>query len=338
MSTPMSTKKWSFSLVLIVCITCISIISFQYSTDTYNVLNTKSEIYYSLPNQRFLSVEYILKNHNNYDTYIFGSSRVGYINPLHMKDKKAYNMTYAEGVPHEHLLIIKLFLKQKIPIKHLLIGLDDFSYQVPFRVHDNQLGSKSHYLALNNNIFEFYQNYFFRKPTKKDFKHFKNKFLKKEPIDFATNKQIHNVIYKQNDYFSNKKIENNFTQKHIQNEIFQKPSYFYKANEIENTLNDIKEIIQLAKLNNIEIDFFINPIHHIAYSATEKPLLQEFKTRLSHLTSYYDFTQISYISNNNAYWNDTSHYNLNVGSMILDKIYNKHSTVKDFGVYIKKIP
>ncbi|WP_428740092.1 hypothetical protein, partial [Sulfurimonas sp.] len=67
----------------------------------------------------------------------------------HIKDKKVYNMTVAEGIPHEHLLLLKLFLKKGMKLKQVVIGLDDFSFQVPFEKHQGIPDTKTHYLATN---------------------------------------------------------------------------------------------------------------------------------------------------------------------------------------------
>ena len=54
-----------------------------------------------------------MNNKKKYDSFIFGSSRVGKINPLKIENGKYYNMTYSEGLPREHYQNIK-FLIMKI--------------------------------------------------------------------------------------------------------------------------------------------------------------------------------------------------------------------------------
>jgi hypothetical protein len=289
-----------------------------------------------MPNQRVLIIEYLLdkKHYKKYDSYIFGSSRVGYLNPNRIKDFNTYNMTYSEGIPHEHLLVIKFFLKHHFPIKHLLIGLDEFSYQVPFSRHDNQFGAKSHYLVTNTSLYDFYKFFFFRKATKYDKEHFLNKFIRYATV--RQSEKIYDVIHNQKTFYMNIKEKNNHNQKYINNEKFTKPTP-YVGNELEDTINDIKEIVKLAKENNIELHMYINPIHHTTYDFTNKTLLKKFREKLSHITSYYDFSHPSYISKDNGYWDDTSHFNMEVGRMILSKIYDKNSTIKNFGVFVKKV-
>jgi hypothetical protein len=329
-----NSKKYSKIVIFSVIFILIAITLFLYTIDTYNIRHPKAKQYYTIPNQRVLIVQHLLidKYYKNYNSYIFGSSRVGNINPLLIKNYKTYNMTYGEGIPHEHLLIIKLFLRNGVPIKHLLIGLDEFSYQVPFSLHDNQFGAKSHYLATKISLFNFYKFYFFHEPKLKDFKHLKNKLNHKAHI---LSTLVYNEIFKQKEVYSNVKAINDHTEEHINNPKFSLPT-LYVGNELKNTLEDIKKIVNIAKKNNIELHIFINPIHHTTYKFTNKKLLKDFKEKLSHITSYYDFALPSYITKNNAYWYDTSHYNPNIGNMIISKIYDKNSTIKNFGIFVKK--
>ena len=153
-------KYWTLALFTSL-LTILSINSiFLYVTDTYSIANPNPKQLYSVPNQKFLITEYILNNKNDYNTFIFGSSRVGSINPHMLQNHKTYNMTYGEGIPREHLVILKLLIKNKVPIKHLLIGLDNFSYQVSFAEHQQSFIPKSHYLATNESIIDFYRFYF----------------------------------------------------------------------------------------------------------------------------------------------------------------------------------
>lgn len=91
------------------------------------------------PNQSFAKMVFLKDHPRKYDTYIFGSSRVGKIPNELLADQKIYNLTYSEGLPAEHLKNITFLLKNKVQIKTLLIGLDEFSYQIDPQKHLSQL-------------------------------------------------------------------------------------------------------------------------------------------------------------------------------------------------------
>jgi hypothetical protein len=279
--------------------------------------------------------EHILDVKNKYNSLIFGSSRVGYINPFHIKDQKVYNMTYAEGIPHEHLILIKLLLQKGMHLKHLLIGLDDISYQVSFAKHQQQLGSKSHYLATGESLFNFYKSFFFHKPTKTDYKQLQYKYITKTVLPFDFRQDIYNSVYNQKKRFS-KKHKNTRTKKHINDPKFQDPTR-YDANNLDAALNDIQEIINISKKYNIDTTFIIVPMHKKTYEYTNKKRFYEFRKRLAYITSYYDFGLPNNINSNNIYWNETSHFTYEVGDMILSRIFDNNTTIKNFGIYVKKI-
>jgi hypothetical protein len=287
-------------------------------------------MFYTEPNTKVLRIDYIINNKDKYDSFIFGSSRVGAINPTKIKNGKYYNMTYSEGIPHEHLLNIKLFLKSNINIKNLLIGIDDFSYKVSFAKHQQQGLTKSHYLATDTNKFIYFRDNFFRFPLGEDRSHIKKKLLNsKDTFSLDVSKQIEIFLKKEID---NKDYNNS---EHLNNILFDKPTY-YEGNLIKETINDLKEISTICLTNNINCYFIINPIHKTTYDYLDKKQFKQFKQELSDVISYYDFSEPSLINSNNSYWHETSHFRDTVGDMIINKIYDNNSTIKDFGIYVNK--
>ncbi len=330
----MRTKKWLLISIISV-FTLLSLNSlFLYNLDTYNILHLKSNQYRSLPNQRVMITEHILNVKNDYDSLIFGSSRVGYINPFHIKNQTVYNMTYAEGIPHEHLILIKLLLKKGMHLKHLLIGLDDISYQVPFAEHQQKLGSKSHYLATGESKFNFYKDFFFHKPTKTDYKQFRYKYITKTVLPTEFRNDIYDSVYNQKKLFS-KKHPNTRTKEHINDPKFQDPTR-YDANNLDAALKDIQEIADISKKYDIDTKFIIVPMHKKTYEYTNKKRFYKFRKELAKITSYYDFAQPNEINSNNIYWNETSHFTHEVGDMIIHRIYDNNISIKNFGIYVKK--
>lgn len=276
-------------------------------TDTYSVLGERLNRFIDEPNRNFLKVEHILENPNRYNGFIFGSSRVGAILPSHVKGGKFYNMTYSEGIPHEHLLNLQLFLKQGIKIKKVLLGLDEFSYQVSFLQHQHQWLTRAHPLATGSSWSGFYRFYFFRLPTQHD----KRQFLKK----YSHPDQRITVDITDQDRFYQKYLTKN---KNVRSNhpLYLKPT-LYHGNTLPETLQDIREIVYLCKQNNIELTVFINPIHHTTYKHTNHNLLKQFKQELNRIIPYYDFSGPNKITQNNANFVDTSHYTVNIGDQML---------------------
>lgn len=298
--------------------------------DTFSNTHENRTSFYTEPNKNVLKVNYILNNKKRYDSFIFGSSRVGAINPLKINTGNYYNMTYSEGIPKEHLLNIKLFIKNGIKINNLLIAVDEFSYQVSYEQHQEQASTKAHYLASGTNIISYYKDLYLRFPLGEDRSHLRKKILggKQYMINVSQQKALYKIIERD---FSKQTF---ITKGHADNPIFDMP-IIYNGNTLLSTLNDIKGIKQVCQKNNINCTFIINPIHNKTYEFTNKKLLVEFRKELSLITDYYDFSFPNTISSNNNYWIETSHFTYEVGDKIIDKIYKNKSS--EFGEYINAI-
>jgi len=317
----MQIKKWLLYSSLFIVLIITTVFSLMLWSDTYSNTHYKRTKFYSEPNKNVLKVHYILENKTKYDSFIFGSSRVGSINPLKIANGKYYNMTYSEGIPKEHLLNIQLFLNKGVKIKNLLIGLDEFSYQVSFKKHQHQALTKAYYEATHTPFINYYRELYLRFPLGEDRHHIAKKIKhSKNYFSMDISKQTKNY---QNAMKAFNKAKFT-TPKHINNKIFDKPTY-YSGNTLTSTLKDIQKIKNLCKRNSIKCNFFINPMHHKTYEYTNHKLLKEFKKGLSKITSFYDFSIQSPLSHDNSYWHETSHYTLEVGDMIINTIYNKKS-------------
>lgn len=327
----MRVKQWLVYACLII-ITLLGMVFFlMIYSDTYSNIHTDRREFFSEPNKNAMKVEYILKNKQKYDSFIFGSSRVALINPFNIKNGNYYNMTYSEGIPKEHLLNIRLFIDSGVKIKNLLIGLDDFSYQVSFDKHQNQPLTKAHYLASKTNFLIYCSELYFRFPLGEDRKHMKIKLFGGYSFKADLGDQESFYIDMQSK-FSREKFN---TREHIESSLFDKPT-FYNGNTLNNTLQDIKEIKELCDSNKINCAFFINPIHHKTYEFTNLNLLNKFRYNLSKITNYYDFSYPNKISKDNTYWIETSHYTVDVGQMMIDTMY-KEKKYENFGKFIHKI-
>ena len=325
----MKIKQWiAYSFLLTTFIIVVTFFLMKWS-DTYSNTHYNRTKFYSEPNKNVLKVHYILTHKEKYDSFIFGSSRVGNINPLKLTNGKYYNMTYSEGLPKEHLLNIKLFLNEGVHIKNLLIGLDEFSYQVAFAKHQHQGLTKAYYKATKIALLTYYRELYLRFPLGEDRHHIKKKlFHSPNYFSLDISKQKENYESMVNSFNKTEFTSN----KHIHDKIFDKPTY-YNGNTLSDTLQDIKELKQTCTQYDINCTFFINPIHKKTYEYTNKKLLQKFKKQLRQITDYYDFSGPSFITQDNQYWNETSHYTLEVGNMMIDTIYN-HKNYKDFSKYV----
>ena len=322
----MSYKKWlKISLVTIFTL-LVSNSVFLYLTDIYGVAHPDRKTFPTAFDQRFLVVEYMLKHLHDYDTLLFGSSRVQFINPFHIPNAKAYNMTVAEGIPKEYYLMLKLFLEKGMKPKMVLVGLDNFSYNISYEEHQGALETKLHYLASKESPFKFYGNFFFRKPTKRDFQDIKNRYK-----HLNLYKMHYDIIFHQKKAFEHQ----HYTQPKPNAPIYNDPTTWH-GDHMDEAIDSVKKMKELCDQNHIKCIFFINPIQHTSYDAMDKKQLQEFKKRLAAITDFYDFTLPNEISNDNRNWLETSHFIPKIGDLILKTIFEDKVFVKNFGIHVKK--
>lgn len=130
---------------------------------------------------------------------------------------------------------------------------------------------------------------------------------------------------------------------HLNKSLFEGPTILgnYENNRIDKVINEIKQIKDLCDNNNIKLTVIFNPLHITTYENTNKEKLLEFKSKLSEITSYWDFNSINQITTNNYYWYETSHYRGIVGDMILKRIYGDQykkeiKVPEGFGEFINK--
>lgn len=277
------------------------------------------------PNQAFIKMRYLIRHPDRYDSFLFGSSRVGKINVKDVPDGRYYNMTYSEGLPHEHLQNIRLLLKHGVHIRNLIVGLDDFSYKVDPAVH---YGQKMRH-PYTEPEWAYYAKVLFTLPTLQDLE----QFIDPQPNYFFTFYDI---------YDSGRPLVQNIeeaiandTQRHIQDPKFKRPTH-YEGDRIEETLQDMKDIVDLARKHHIRLTVFINPIHVTTYLDAVPAQFNRFKSRLAEITDYYDFSGINSITTNNINYYETSHYRVNIGDLIVYRIFKNITPDPEFGVYVTR--
>lgn len=330
----MYAKKWIILLFIGSVSFIIFVVSFNIYIDYYSIFNNENLNKYQGVNQNFIKIKNLLNKNIKANSFIFGSSRVGVINPQLFENGKYYNMTYLGGLPKEHLDNIKLLVNQNYKIKNIVIGLDDFSYEIDYLTQLNDIYRIPHYLTSDKKFakIKFYSIYVLKVPSIVEIKKILQSFLNIKILEF-TNISLKNGMLKF-PTFLDENIEKNITL-HVNNKNFLRPTHF-RGNRIDKTINEIKQMIVLAKKNNINIKFFINPIHITTYLDTNFENFLEFKKKLANLTDFIDFSGINKITTNNYYYYETSHYRIMVGDMIAKRLQNSKNDESDFGVYVNK--
>ena len=329
------------SLLLLIGITPVA--SFNYFIDPYGIFNNVClDLWYELghePNQHYAKMRHIINDEHPWDSYLFGASRAGKINPDLISGGNYYNMNYSEGLPGEHLADINILLKNGVHIKNVMIGVDNFSYTRRPEDHIGQM-MRQPYDASGLKRFIFQLKYLYSPPRLEIINNIRSRNNKNYLINFNI---LGNGV--QNLERVDEGIERNI-EEHITSERFNRSSVHTFGtsleskylNIMEETIQDIVEIIKLSKKYGFNLYFFINPTGKTYYLQSNPDHFLLFKKNLAQVTNYWDFSGLNSITTDNYYFYETSHYRIVAGDLMACKMTGcKNMKVpSDFGIYVNR--
>jgi hypothetical protein len=105
---------------------------------------------------------------------------------------------------------------------------------------------------------------------------------------------------------------------------------------MEGVIKDLKNLIEFAQENHIQLKFFVIPLYNTKYLDSGPDELDRFKKALSRMTDFWDFSGLNSITTNKYYYYETWHFRNMVGDMVLSRMLgNKDVTVpEDFGIFV----
>lgn len=337
----MTYKKWLITVLSLILIFASLIIALNFYVDHYairlSLFSGKKKIQQSVYpdglNQHIFNAEFIFREPTKFDSFLFGSSRVGAIDVTKIPTGRFYNMSYSQGLPAQHLAILKAFLKKGIKIKSVMIGLDEFCFSLSASTHQKHLLRIMHPDIDGPSRPEIFCMYFFRKPDIKELTLWKNRVL--------LGKLEHRMILTEDGvnlgWQEKEKIIETAKKPIFDFKISKYKPIIYGQQEIDETFQDIEKLIALSKANNFHITFFITPFYSQLYLNNAEELFR-VKERLAQLTDYFDFSGINSVTTNALNYYEESHYRYLVSDMIVARIFGDHAVkVPDgFGVLVTR--
>jgi hypothetical protein len=323
----MGYRRFNLIVISVAASLCAVIVTLNYVLDPFGLFKRDFLKQKRAPMERFIKMRHIVNNPAKYDSFLFGSSRVGKIDVHRIKGGHYYNMNYSEAVPGEYLKDIHFLISRNVVIKNLLIGLDDFSYKVDPATHLTSAMRRPYGSTLEN--VRVYMECLLAMPRTTWIREWLDKKPGKVFYDIHESGM---VLHKQEDV----RIERNIYA-HVNHKKFRKP-FYYRGDRIRETIDDILEIKRLCNANNIYCMFFINPIHKTTYLDGDPLQLDRFKRELVTITDFYDFSGFNSITIDNYCYYETSHYRYFVADLVLARIYGDDSLTvpEDFGVLVNK--
>ena len=295
-------KKFCKKAALYIAAIILFDVLFCSCIDPYNVMHVNRIRDNGVePNKNYIKMSYILRNPDKFDSFVFGSSRVGNIHVENIENERCYNMTTSEGLPEEHLDNIKTLIDAGIIPKRIYVGVDSLSYTREPEVHlTQQLRIPYEYLKADRT--RFLKAYFDPEIVGKAY--FKE--IRKHKPSEAYVERFYNFGWN-SDY--NRKTSYDFDNA--------KPD-IGPYTRIDETLEAMAGITELCRNNGIELVVFTNPMYSVTYKASLDRGYLQFLEKLAKITPYYNFSGYNGITTDRNNYIDTSHYTAEVSDMLLN--------------------
>ena len=292
--------------------------------DPYNVFHSEAIRDNGVePDKNYIKMKYILANPDKYDSFIFGSSRVGAIFPGKMEGQNCYNMTYSMGLPVDHYENLQTLVENGVIPKRVYIGIDSLSYTMSPVIHDTTLYQFPYEKSVDTPV-DFWMPYLDASMAldslNTSYGHKKDKLFAEE-------------FYTYGCWSSSYKKPKDL--KYLKDGAFIGTDDFR-----EEVLHLVSQIAELCSQNGIELVLFTNPMHHLTYTASVDSGWYDFLRGLSYITDFYNFSGLNAITKDDYNYVDTSHYVGGVGDLMIDRMENYADTQTDygksFGYYVTK--
>jgi len=334
--------KWLAVAGLLTGLVLLAFAAFNLYTDTYGirwtycslilrgedpaVVRTGMEL-----NQHLYKPAYVLAHPGRFDSFLFGSSRAGVIDVAKIPGGRSYNMNYAEGIPPEHLDILKVFLAKGIPVRTVVVALDEFSFRLRRSDHRNQLLRIPHPLVTGESWPTLFARYFLRVPEGFEVTNAGRKLRGKESLHpFEMDNRGDMLIWGASEAQIQKDPEG-----HRRSAVFREDPPAYAGVYIPETIAVLREMADLAKRHHFRLILFINPIHWRIYLKNADALLA-FKRELAKVAPFYDFSGLGAVTEDNLNYYEMSHYRYAVGDRIIRRIFREDAagSAEGFGRYV----
>ncbi len=239
-------------------------------------------------------------------------------------------MTFSGAMPKEILEILQLFIENKIEIKNIILGIDDFDFYTEPKAHEEIL-YKISYKKLKEDKYNFLKYYLLKNPFNKiNYTYlFKKEKAHCDILNTGKWKKEYADIQIENDIEAHKTKLSNI-------KINKSP-----INRIDKTIKEINQIVKICEKNNINLTIIYLPLYKNTYMAN-KDLIDKSRKELQKIISYWDMVEIKGFTDNEYYWYEESHYRPILGRKILKQIFKENYTrnveiPNNFGIYKKII-
>ena len=329
-------KRWITYFTIFSLLNFSILIIINYLVDPFNIFHTNFLKYKLQENERFVKIEYLERNHNKFNGYLFGSSRIGTTDPKiieqYIPNSKFYNMELSSANLYEYNLHLKYFIKKRYPIQYLYLQLDleDIHY---YGQSERDMLNKPHPYTVGDSLPLFYLQYltgFFPINIQEKIK---DNLSHHQGVEHNLTDGMWSISTRE------REISNNCEEYVKRVQVFNfKHHNVLRYRQKHHNIRALKEILQLCKENHIRLYIFITPHNQNMMDTFYREETYAYLRDIAKITDFYDFSGYNSITTNNCNYYEMSHYRPLVGKLIAGKIFKDSSidVPSDFGVWVTK--
>ncbi len=314
-------KKFIVKVIAFALIFAIAAAAISAVIDPYNVFHPLNIRDNGIePNKNYVKMVYLLSEApDKFDTFLLGSSRVGFLNPAKLEGVRAYNLTGSAGLPREQVDNLKTMLQNGIVPENIIIEVDDISAGSDYRSHyDKHL--RAPYEYLKSHPLQFVKLYFCPSVAVKSLRISR---------DHEPSRQVEEDFYNYG-----------ITVTYGERGKYSPPTHYFAEplDYIDDALAAMKELTELCTQYDIDLTVFVTPIYYANFAADlQDGRYYDFLRGLSEITPFYNFSGFNDVTVDRNNYMDRSHFLAEVGDMIIDCIWNGKTDPKllsqGFGFY-----
>ncbi len=287
----------------------------SYYYDTFNVFHWDNIRFTTAePNKNFVKTKYIVENPKKFNSFVFGSSRVGNIPPerlpaeLNGTKLNWYNMTYSVGIPAEHYLTVQTFIRNKVNVKMVIVGFDNISMQASIEDHKKDL------LRMPYQVYE---------ESKKDFL---LPYLQLQ-IDQSIINEIdsYDRVLHESDWKFFYKYGTSFwvtdTTALTENPELERYKSTCSGYRFKDSYKDIEQLVDLCDEHGIVLVLFTSPMYQSLYKNSVEDGYFDFLRKVAQRCEFYNFSTLNNFTMNPKYYYEWSHYRPALGLRVEKVIF-----------------
>ncbi|TLD94649.1 hypothetical protein LS71_009205 [Helicobacter jaachi] len=336
----MSYKAFVFACFFIALGVPLAVVSANYIINPYEIFNHHLFLKGINHNQRYEKIQYLKTHHAKYNSYLIGSSKVGFISPSLIESYIPQSHFYNAWASSANILDAQIFVDYLIAshfdVKNLyiLIDIERNVYLTDYRII-NDAQRMWHYEIAHkdkNAFFTLYLTSFFPKAIWTKLKHFNKPLEQFEDIHTGTwgytlrkaQREANLALYIQNEPTFHKNIE----------------SSIKTLNELETFTKSLDSIFNHCQTLHINCIFVTSPTYYKeANSTTQEVKEQMLKAIADSIPSgFWHFSYKNTITIDEKNYYESTHHIEEIDSLMLARIFHdtKVQIPNDFGIFITK--